>query len=150
MSQRENPVANGVMKSDFNADGHKIVNLDTPTLDDDAANKKYVDDNAGFRPTDSQLDAINSGVTAAKVAAYDGYAAAIAGKYTKPPTGIPATDLASSVQASLDKADTALQPADLADIYVRNPATGKYHKLTAGFNELGEITINIDNEGIDR
>lgn len=34
---------------------------------------------------------------------------AIAAKYTKPSGGIPKTDLASGVQASLDKADTALQ-----------------------------------------
>ena len=35
-------------------------------------------------------------------------------KYTKPSTGIPKTDLASAVQASLDKADTALQAADIS------------------------------------
>lgn len=34
---------------------------------------------------------------------------AIAAKYTKPSTGIPKTDLASDVKASLGKADTALQ-----------------------------------------
>lgn len=33
----------------------------------------------------------------------------IAAKYTKPSTGIPKSDLASAVQASLDRADTALQ-----------------------------------------
>ena len=33
----------------------------------------------------------------------------IAAKYTKPSTGIPKSDLASTVQASLDRADTALQ-----------------------------------------
>lgn len=37
--------------------------------------------------------------------------AAIAGKYTKPGGGIPSTDLAAAVQASLNKADTALQTA---------------------------------------
>lgn len=44
-------------------------------------------------------------------------------KYTKPSTGIPKTDLASAVQASLDKADTALQsvPAGYAtESYVTN------------------------------
>lgn len=35
-------------------------------------------------------------------------------KYDKPSTGIPATDLASAVQTSLGKADTALQSADLS------------------------------------
>jgi len=37
----------------------------------------------------------------------------IAAKYTKPDTGIPATDLADSVQASLALADTAIQQADI-------------------------------------
>lgn len=40
---------------------------------------------------------------------YDGYQSQIDGKYTKPTGGIPKTDLASSVQTSLGKADTALQ-----------------------------------------
>lgn len=35
------------------------------------------------------------------------------GKYSKPTTGIPKTDLASEVQASLDKADSAVQADDL-------------------------------------
>lgn len=40
---------------------------------------------------------------------------AIATKYTKPAAGIPLTDLASAVQNSLGKADTALQSADIID-----------------------------------
>ena len=38
---------------------------------------------------------------------------AIGGKYTKPSEGIPKTDLASGVQTSLGKADTALQSSDI-------------------------------------
>ena len=37
-----------------------------------------------------------------------------------------------------------------ADTYIRNPATGLYHKLTAAVNELGEIVIDCDPEGIQR
>lgn len=37
----------------------------------------------------------------------------VAAKYTKPGTGIPASDLSSTVQASLQKADTALQGENL-------------------------------------
>lgn len=44
---------------------------------------------------------------------YSALKASIAAKYTKPGTGIPKTDLASDVQASLGKADTALQADDL-------------------------------------
>lgn len=40
--------------------------------------------------------------------------AAMAGKYAKPSGGIPKTDMASAVQTSLGKADTAVQPAALA------------------------------------
>lgn len=40
--------------------------------------------------------------------------AAIGAKYTKPSQGIPATDLADSVQTSLTKADSAVQPSALA------------------------------------
>lgn len=37
-----------------------------------------------------------------------------------------------------------------ADTYIRNPATGLYHKLTAGVNELGEIVLDCNPEGIER
>lgn len=37
---------------------------------------------------------------------------AVKGKYTKPETGIPKTDLAGTVQTSLDKADTAIQSSN--------------------------------------
>lgn len=39
----------------------------------------------------------------------------LAAKYTKPQTGIPASDLSSAVQTSLGKADTALQGQDVTD-----------------------------------
>ena len=59
--------------------------------------------------TTEQLAAANSGITAGKVSTYDGYQSQINGKYTKPSTGIPKTDLASAVQTSLGKADSAVQ-----------------------------------------
>ena len=37
-----------------------------------------------------------------------------------------------------------------ADTYIRNPATGLYHKLTAAVNEYGEIVLDCDPEGIER
>ena len=33
--------------------------------------------------------------------------------------------------------------------YAYNPATGLYHKLTAVQNELGEITVDVDPEGVE-
>lgn len=41
---------------------------------------------------------------------------AVAAKYTKPSTGIPKSDLASAVQTSLGKADTALQSAPVTSV----------------------------------
>ena len=52
----------------------------------------------------SDLDAIRSGAQKGETA------------YQKPSAGIPKTDLASAVQTSLNKADTALQDADLSGI----------------------------------
>ena len=37
-----------------------------------------------------------------------------------------------------------------ADTYIRNPATGLYHKLTAAVNDLGEIALELDENGIMR
>ena len=51
-----------------------------------------------------------------KVTGWDDLVSDIAAKYTKPTGGIPKTDLASAVQTSLGKADTALQ-ADALDGY---------------------------------
>lgn len=59
--------------------------------------------------TVTQLNAVNSGITSGKVSTYDGYQAKIDAKYTKPADGIPKDDLASDVQTSLGKANTALQ-----------------------------------------
>lgn len=48
-----------------------------------------------------------------KVTGWDTLVTSIAAKYTKPEGGIPKTDLASDVQTSLGKADSALQQANL-------------------------------------
>ena len=69
---------------------------------------------AGITNTDT-LDGILSGMSTS-----------IAAKYTKPATGIPSTDLASGVQTSLGKADSAIQSADLATV----ATTGNYSDLS--------------------
>ncbi len=50
----------------------------------------------------------------------------LATKYVKPGGGIPSSDLASAVQASLGKADTAVQPGSLAAV----ATSGAYSSLT--------------------
>ncbi len=70
----------------------------------------------------------------------------ISGKYAKPSGGIPKTDLASAVQASLDLADSALQSADLSTL------EGKVAALEALISEDPEATTHaIDkfNEIVD-
>lgn len=37
-----------------------------------------------------------------------------------------------------------------ADTYVRNPVTGLYHRLTAEVNEHGEVTVAVEEEGVER
>ena len=64
------------------------------------------------------------------------------GKYSKPEGGIPKTDLASGVQASLDKADTALQSHQSVVL-----ATGTNNgtlKITVG----GTLTDNVAVKGL--
>ena len=67
---------------------------------------EYDLNNSSF--TAAEWAAINSGITSQKVAQFTA-------KYDKPSSGIPKTDLASAVQTSLGKADTAVQPAAIAD-----------------------------------
>lgn len=59
-------------------------------------------------PTDSK-PAASDGTTLSLVTTGEKYTWNNKGTYSKPSTGIPKTDLASAVQTSLDKADTALQ-----------------------------------------
>ncbi|MDE6274347.1 MAG: hypothetical protein K2L87_04800 [Clostridiales bacterium] len=62
---------------------------------------QYVVNNTSL--TQAQVDAINSGITAQKIASMD---AATAAKYTKPSGGIPEIDLSSGVQGKLNATST--------------------------------------------
>lgn len=87
-------------------------------------------------------------------------ASATAAKYTKPASGIPKTDLASGVQASLDKADTAIQQhqslaayrtaaaQDAIDAAQDTAIAGKYTKPGTGIPETdlaSDAQSKIDN-----
>lgn len=66
------------------------------------------------------------------------------GKYTKPSTGIPKTDLASSVQTSLGKADSALQShQDISGKADKASITGAT-KCKITYNSQGIVTAGAD------
>lgn len=69
---------------------------------------------------------------------------AVAAKYTKPSTGIPKSDLASAVQTSLGKADTALQSAPVTSV---NSKTGA---VTLTASDVGAGTYSKPTGGIPK
>ena len=77
--------------------------------------------------------------------------AQVKAKYTKPESGIPKSDLAVSVQTSLDKADTALQSAPVTSV---NGKTGDVtglatqDEINAKQNALTETQLAAVNSGI--
>ncbi len=52
----------GKPDSSIDMDTNKIINLETPTNSNDAANKQYVDDNAGSTPGNGQIDGRTAGL----------------------------------------------------------------------------------------
>lgn len=71
-------------------------------------------------------------------------AADVAAKYTKPSGGIPASDLASAVQTSLDKADTALQSAPVTSV------NSKIGAVTLTASDVGAGTYTKPSGGIPK
>ena len=98
--------------------------------------------------TAAAQDVIDNGLSG-RVSAIEGKEAGWNDKYAKPADGIPKTDLANDVQASLGKADTALQEHQSLVAYRTSAAqdiidNGKQDKLIAGDN----ITIAADGKTI--
>jgi lysophospholipase L1-like esterase len=83
-----------------------------------------------------------SDITTAKTTADQALTAANAA-YTKPGTGIPATDLTSAVQTSLGKADTALQTAPVTSVVGQTGVvTGT--QIVADTAVAGALTAKLD------
>ena len=98
--------------------------------------------------TAAAQDVIDNGLSD-RVSAIEGKEAGWNGKYAKPADGIPKTDLANDVQASLGKAETALQEHQSLAAYRTAAAqdiidNSKQNKLIAGEN----ITIAADGKTI--
>jgi len=96
--------------------------------------------------TAAQLAALNSGITQIKTALIPTLAEWTAwnGKYTKPANGIPATDMASAVQTSLGKADTALQSQEQADWNETDTTDPAYIKNKPTIPTLPTIATGIN------
>lgn len=94
---------------------------------------------ASFAFTDAEKTVLDSGITAAKVSTYDGYATEIAKKYEKPSTGIAKADLAKAVQDSLGKADTALQAHQ--SVTLASGTNNGTLKLTVGETATDNIAV---------
>lgn len=101
----------------------------------------------GLVKTGGDISISNGIITVNDSAALDGHSAdyfavqsttqaALDTKYAKPSTGIPKTDLASTVQTSLGKADTAVQPATLNS-----------YALKTDIPTVGDGTITINQKG---
>lgn len=85
--------------------------------------------------------AVLDGITVAKVQSWDGK-----GTYSKPSGGIPKTDLASDVQTSLGKADTALQSAPVTSV---NGKTGQVGLDASDVGAVSTETYAADMEEVN-
>lgn len=95
-------------------------------------------------PTNSELTTLLNGKqnTISDLATIRSGAAAGATAYQKPITGIPDTDLSTGVQTSLDKADTAVQPAAISGMV---ESTDVHHIVVLTQNEYDALTIKDAN-----
>lgn len=105
----------------------------------------YVKPTNGIPKTDlasavrTSLDKADTALQSAPVTSVNSKTGAVSltasdlGAYTKPGTGIPKSDLASSVQTSLEKADTALQSAPV------NSVNGKTGAVSLTASDVGAL-----------
>ncbi len=73
----------------------------------------YVDENGNVKQIDPRFytgGAYDDTELRSRLSAIEGKETGWNAKYSKPPAGIPKTDLASGVKESIEKADTAVQP----------------------------------------
>lgn len=121
-------------KSSPTASGNTLEFIDSITQDENGeitATKKAVQDGTTSQKGVVQLEDSHSSTSTTKAATPNSVKSAYDlanGKYSKPSGGIPKIDLASGVQESLDKADSALQSSDVAHTYTYSseaPISGK-------------------------
>ena len=131
------------------------INAKIPTAasaDNKLADKQFVNTGLAQKASASDVEAIQNKIpSAASPSNKLATASDVNAKYTKPGSGIPATDLASGVQTSLGKADAALPAADVIDNLTTDNATkalsAKQGKVLDGkVSQLGqEILLSLPN-----
>lgn len=112
------PITTELQDSDYLVQFDKSAGVTKKTLWSEIKSKIETFIRAAFKTTPLPLDSGGTGATTAT----DVRTAIGAGTYSKPDSGIPKDDLESSVQTSLDKADTALQSAPVTSV---NGKTGE-------------------------
>lgn len=123
------------------------VNGQTGTVVLDAADVGALPDTTTIPTKTSQLQNDSGFLTSAPVTSVNSKTGAVtltasdvgAGTYSKPSGGIPKTDLASSVQTSLGKADTALQSAPVSSV---NGQTGAVNlSIPSSASDVGAVAV---------
>ena len=126
------------------------INAKIPTAasaDNKLADKQFVNTGLAQKASASDVEAIQNKIpSAASPSNKLATASDVNAKYTKPGSGIPATDLAGGVQTSLGKADAALPAADVIDNLTTDNATkalsAKQGKVLDGkVSQLGQEAI---------
>lgn len=124
------PITTELQDTDYLVQFDKSDNVIKKTLWSEIKSKIETFIRAAFKTTPLPLDSGGTGATTAA----DARAAIGAGTYSKPAGGIPKTDLSDAVQASLGKADTALQSAPVTSV------NGKTGEVSLGAADVGAIS----------
>ena len=118
--------------------GYEKPSSGIPKSDLDENVRNTLDAVAGKEDTSNKTNTINSSSTTTQYASAKGVWDAIKGFFTKPVTGIPKSDLASDVQTSLGKADTALQSHQ--DISGKEDKTNKKTEIVSSLSDTDYVS----------
>lgn len=114
-----------------------------PTIPTVPSNVSAFNNDAGYITGYTETDPVflasaAHGITSSNISTWNG-------KYTKPSTGIPKTDLATAVQTSLGKADTALQSYTETDpVFAASAAHGISSSDITAWNNKSDFSGSYD------
>lgn len=127
---------------DLNGTASNASKVNNHTVDKDVpSNAEFTDTQADWNATSGKAQILNKPTipTAVTESTVSGWGfTKNTGTYSKPSTGIPKTDLASAVQTSLGKADSALQSYTETDpVFSASPAAGITSANITSWNNKG-------------